>query len=94
MLIIRLSILIAFFICNIAQADKTDLIENDKRKQCLAISGIFVQGNTLISLKDIERLINIENDCITNNDINTLAKDITKEYIKKAILLLASNLYL
>ncbi|MGP2409669.1 ShlB/FhaC/HecB family hemolysin secretion/activation protein [Yersinia sp. 2553 StPb PI] len=83
MLIIRLSILIAFFICNIAQADKTDLIENDKRKQCLAMSGIFVQGNTLISLKDIERLINIENDCITNNDINTLAKDITKEYIKK-----------
>ncbi|MGP2516196.1 POTRA domain-containing protein [Yersinia sp. 2545 StPb PI] len=83
MLIIRLSILIDFFICNIAQADKTDLIENDKRKQCLAMSGIFVQGNTLISLKDIERLINIENDCITNNDINTLAKDITKEYIKK-----------
>ncbi|ARB85270.1 MULTISPECIES: ShlB/FhaC/HecB family hemolysin secretion/activation protein [Yersinia] len=81
--ILRLSILIAFFTCNIAHADKTDLTGNDKRKQCLAISGLFVQGNTLISLKEIERLINVKSNCITNNDINALAKDITNEYIKK-----------
>ncbi|MBD2783745.1 ShlB/FhaC/HecB family hemolysin secretion/activation protein [Xenorhabdus sp. DI] len=50
---------------------------------CLTISGVYLQGITLLSLKDLNTLSALPDSCITSNDINTLSAEITNLYIAK-----------
>lgn len=81
--IIRLLILMFFFSCNISSADVPDTIEKEKKTDCLPVNGVFVHGVTLVSIKYIELLNNINNGCVKYYDINSLAKDLTNQYINK-----------
>ncbi|AOM41969.1 ShlB/FhaC/HecB family hemolysin secretion/activation protein [Xenorhabdus hominickii] len=50
---------------------------------CLAISGVYLQGITLLSLSDLNTLSALPDNCITSNDINKLSAEITNLYIAK-----------
>ncbi|WP_275348312.1 POTRA domain-containing protein, partial [Xenorhabdus bovienii] len=50
---------------------------------CLAVSGVYLQGITLLSLSDLNTLSSLPNSCITSNDINKLSAEITNLYIAK-----------
>ncbi|MBD2796910.1 ShlB/FhaC/HecB family hemolysin secretion/activation protein [Xenorhabdus sp. 18] len=50
---------------------------------CLPISGVYLQGITLLSLRDLNTLSALPDSCITSNDINTLSAEITNLYIAK-----------
>ncbi|QDJ13207.1 hemolysin activation protein [Mergibacter septicus] len=51
--------------------------------QCIAISGIYLKGITLLTTKDLERLTALPKDCITTANINLLVREITQLYINK-----------
>ncbi|PHM73100.1 ShlB/FhaC/HecB family hemolysin secretion/activation protein [Xenorhabdus kozodoii] len=51
--------------------------------QCLAINGVYLQGITLLSLKDLNTLSALPDSCITSNDINKLSAELTNLYIAK-----------
>ncbi|MGJ0627400.1 ShlB/FhaC/HecB family hemolysin secretion/activation protein [Xenorhabdus bovienii] len=51
--------------------------------QCLQISGVYLKGITLLSLKDLTTLSAIPTTCITSNNINKLTSEIENIYIKK-----------
>ncbi|MDX7990460.1 ShlB/FhaC/HecB family hemolysin secretion/activation protein [Xenorhabdus littoralis] len=50
---------------------------------CLAISGVYLQGITLLSLSELNTLSALPESCITSNDINKLSAEITNLYIAK-----------
>ncbi|OTA19108.1 XhlB, XhlA hemolysin secretion/activation protein [Xenorhabdus beddingii] len=50
---------------------------------CLAINGVYLQGITLLSLKELNTLSALPDGCITSNDINRLSAEITNLYIAK-----------
>ncbi|MBD2809547.1 ShlB/FhaC/HecB family hemolysin secretion/activation protein [Xenorhabdus sp. Vera] len=50
---------------------------------CLAVSGVYLQGITLLSLSDLNTLSALPDSCITSNDINKLSAEITNLYIAK-----------
>ncbi|MDR0218902.1 MAG: ShlB/FhaC/HecB family hemolysin secretion/activation protein [Enterobacteriaceae bacterium] len=50
---------------------------------CLAISGVYLQGITLLSLAELNTLTALPGQCITHNDVNQLAAEITNLYIAK-----------
>ncbi|EPZ8122295.1 ShlB/FhaC/HecB family hemolysin secretion/activation protein [Yersinia enterocolitica] len=81
--IIRLLVLMVFFICNISNADVPNVIEKERKTYCLPINEVFVHGVTLDSIKYTEQLVNINNGCIKHHDINSLAENLTSQYIKK-----------
>ncbi|MBI6547662.1 ShlB/FhaC/HecB family hemolysin secretion/activation protein [Xenorhabdus lircayensis] len=51
---------------------------------CLAISGVYLQGITLLSLSELNTLSALPDSCITSNDINKLSAEITNLYIAKS----------
>ncbi|PHM59300.1 ShlB/FhaC/HecB family hemolysin secretion/activation protein [Xenorhabdus sp. KK7.4] len=50
---------------------------------CLDISGVYLQGITLLSLAELDTLSALPEQCITSNDINRLTAEITNLYIAK-----------
>ncbi|WP_340611596.1 ShlB/FhaC/HecB family hemolysin secretion/activation protein [Xenorhabdus bharatensis] len=52
-------------------------------KKCLPISGIYLQGISLLSSSDLKTLSPISNNCITSNNINRLTSEITNLYVQK-----------
>ncbi|CAM3768420.1 XhlB, XhlA hemolysin secretion/activation protein [Xenorhabdus thuongxuanensis] len=50
---------------------------------CLAVNEVYLQGITLLSLKDLSTLSALPDNCITSNDINKLSAEITNLYIAK-----------
>ncbi|CDL87591.1 ShlB/FhaC/HecB family hemolysin secretion/activation protein [Xenorhabdus cabanillasii] len=54
-----------------------------KAPPCLDISGVYLQGMTLLSLADLDTLSALPDHCITNNDINKLTAEITNLYLAK-----------
>ncbi|MDC9582146.1 ShlB/FhaC/HecB family hemolysin secretion/activation protein [Xenorhabdus sp. PR6a] len=50
---------------------------------CLAIRGVYLQGITLLSIRDLNTLSALPDSCMTNNDINTLSAELTNLYIAK-----------
>ncbi|WP_207967738.1 ShlB/FhaC/HecB family hemolysin secretion/activation protein [Yersinia pseudotuberculosis] len=55
-------------------------------KICLPITGVFLQGNTLLSSQDLNQIDHILGECISENDINSLAKEVTRLYLSKGYL--------
>lgn len=55
-------------------------------KTCLPITGVFLQGHTLLTARDFDKLNNILNNCISSKDLNVLTKEITKSYLDKGYL--------
>ncbi len=55
-------------------------------KTCLPITGVFLQGNTLLSSEDLNKVDDILGECISEDDINTLAKEVTRLYLVKGYL--------
>ncbi|MDA5489602.1 ShlB/FhaC/HecB family hemolysin secretion/activation protein [Yersinia kristensenii] len=64
------------------ETDDTDLPE----KNCLPITAVFLQGHTLLTTGELDKLNNLINDCISRNDLNTLAKEVTRLYLNKGYL--------
>lgn len=52
-------------------------------EQCIAISGVYLEGITLLTSQDLEKLTALPKNCITTTDINRLVKEITQLYIDK-----------
>ncbi|PHM36232.1 ShlB/FhaC/HecB family hemolysin secretion/activation protein [Xenorhabdus innexi] len=50
---------------------------------CLDISGVYLQGITLLSIAEMNTLSALPERCITSNHINQLTTEITKLYIAK-----------
>ncbi|CAM3398523.1 XhlB, XhlA hemolysin secretion/activation protein (TpsB) [Xenorhabdus nematophila ATCC 19061] len=50
---------------------------------CLAITGVYLQGITLLSIRDLNTLSALPDSCITSNNINELSAEITNLYIAK-----------
>ncbi|WP_374052265.1 ShlB/FhaC/HecB family hemolysin secretion/activation protein [Xenorhabdus taiwanensis] len=50
---------------------------------CLAVNGVYLQGITLLSLRDLNTLSALPDSCITSNDINKLSAELTNLYIAK-----------
>ncbi|MBC8946031.1 ShlB/FhaC/HecB family hemolysin secretion/activation protein [Xenorhabdus indica] len=65
---------------NSAKKSLPKLVES---KKCLPISGIYMQGISLLSTSDLKTLSAIPSDCITSHYINKLASEITNLYIQK-----------
>ncbi|WP_340619456.1 ShlB/FhaC/HecB family hemolysin secretion/activation protein [Xenorhabdus siamensis] len=65
---------------NSAKKSSPKLVES---KKCLLISGIYIQGISLLSTSDLKTLSAIPSDCITSNYINRLTSEITNLYIQK-----------
>ncbi|WP_154114635.1 ShlB/FhaC/HecB family hemolysin secretion/activation protein [Yersinia pestis] len=55
-------------------------------KICLPITGVFLQGNTLLSSQDLNQIDHILGECISEDDINILAKEVTRLYLSKGYL--------
>ncbi len=55
-------------------------------KTCLPITGVFLQGNTRLSSQDLNKVDDILSECIDEDDINTLAKEVTRLYLMKGYL--------
>ncbi len=55
-------------------------------KICLLITGVFLQGNTLLSSQDLNQIDHILGECISEDDINILAKEVTRLYLSKGYL--------
>ncbi|MBO1555824.1 ShlB/FhaC/HecB family hemolysin secretion/activation protein [Yersinia pseudotuberculosis] len=53
---------------------------------CLPITGVFLQGNTLLSSQDLNQIDHILGECISEDDINILAKEVTRLYLSKGYL--------
>lgn len=51
--------------------------------QCLPITGVYLQGITLLSLNDLYNLSELPEQCISSNDINRLTRDLTRLYMQK-----------
>lgn len=60
--------------------------KNSPEKICLPITGVFLQGNTLLSLPDLNKLDDVLGECISESDINALAKEVTRSYLDKGYL--------
>lgn len=60
--------------------------KNAPEKICLPITGVFLQGNTLLSLPDLNKLDDVLGECISESDINALAKEVTRSYLDKGYL--------
>ncbi|PHM60492.1 XhlB, XhlA hemolysin secretion/activation protein [Xenorhabdus stockiae] len=52
-------------------------------KKCLPISGVYLQGISLLSSSDLKTLSAISNNCITSNNINRLTSEIINLYVQK-----------
>lgn len=51
--------------------------------QCLPIDGVYLQGITLLSAKDLAALSALPPRCISSNDINRLTRELTRLYLDK-----------
>jgi hemolysin activation/secretion protein len=51
--------------------------------QCLPIGGVYLQGITLLSAKDLATLSALPERCISSNDINRLTRELTRLYLDK-----------
>ncbi|MGQ8708924.1 ShlB/FhaC/HecB family hemolysin secretion/activation protein [Serratia sp. TSA_198.1] len=51
--------------------------------QCLPIGGVYLQGITLLSAKDLATLSALPQRCISSNDINRLTRELTRLYVDK-----------
>ncbi|MDW5502624.1 ShlB/FhaC/HecB family hemolysin secretion/activation protein [Pseudomonas lundensis] len=51
--------------------------------QCLPIGGVYLQGITLLSAKDLAALSALPTRCISSNDINRLTRELTRLYLDK-----------
>ncbi|CRF15547.1 hemolysin activator protein [Yersinia enterocolitica] len=57
--------------------------ELDDSAQCLPISGIYIQGVTLLTATDLESLSAIPEQCINSEHVNLLARELTQLYLSK-----------
>ncbi|EKA28029.1 ShlB/FhaC/HecB family hemolysin secretion/activation protein [Yersinia enterocolitica] len=71
-----------FFRLMAKETDDRDFPE----KNCLPITAIFLQGHTLLTTRELDKLNDLINYCISSNDLNTLAKKITRLYLDKGYL--------
>ncbi|PHM50542.1 ShlB/FhaC/HecB family hemolysin secretion/activation protein [Xenorhabdus sp. KK7.4] len=62
---------------------KESLVNLKGEQKCLPISGIYLQGISLLSSSDLKTLSPISNSCITSNNINRLTSEITNLYVQK-----------
>ncbi|WP_256384869.1 ShlB/FhaC/HecB family hemolysin secretion/activation protein [Photobacterium toruni] len=65
------------------KAKKQILPESDI---CLPISGIYLQGITLLNNTDLENITPISHDCITTATLNLLAREVTQLYLDKGFI--------
>ncbi|CNH76471.1 hemolysin activator HlyB domain-containing protein [Yersinia thracica] len=52
-------------------------------RECLNITGLFLQGNTLFTDDEFSIKDYLHDKCITASDVNKLAKEVTKTYLTK-----------
>lgn len=57
--------------------------ELENASQCLPISGVYIQGITLLSIKELDNLSAIPEQCIHSDNINLLARELTQLYLTK-----------
>lgn len=62
---------------------KSHAPELKNTSQCLPISGVYVQGITLLSIKELDGLSTIPEQCIRSDDVNLLARELTQIYLSK-----------
>ncbi|CCV28278.1 TPA: ShlB/FhaC/HecB family hemolysin secretion/activation protein [Yersinia enterocolitica] len=61
--------------------EEIDAPKLDDASPCLPISGIYIQGITLLSTKELESLTAIPEQCISSENINLLARELTYLYL-------------
>ncbi|HEI6850006.1 TPA: ShlB/FhaC/HecB family hemolysin secretion/activation protein [Yersinia enterocolitica] len=64
-------------------APQNNAPELDDSTQCLPISGIYIQGITLLTAIDLESLSVIPDQCINSEHVNLLARELTQLYLSK-----------
>lgn len=57
--------------------------ELESASQCLPISGVYIQGITLLSIKELDNLTAIPDECIRSENVNLLARELTQIYLSK-----------
>lgn len=57
--------------------------ELDDNAQCLPISGVYIQGITLLTQADLETLSPMPEQCIGSANVNLLARELTQLYLNK-----------
>ncbi|MDA5545601.1 ShlB/FhaC/HecB family hemolysin secretion/activation protein [Yersinia rochesterensis] len=61
--------------------------ELDDNAQCLPISGIYIQGITLLTSTDLESLSVIPDQCINSEHVNLLARELTQLYLSNGYIM-------
>ncbi|WP_445495949.1 POTRA domain-containing protein [Photorhabdus sp. SF281] len=52
-------------------------------KQCLRLTGVYLKGISLLSVRKLNTLSALSPECISSHDINRLSHELTKLYISK-----------
>ncbi|CNH50815.1 ShlB/FhaC/HecB family hemolysin secretion/activation protein [Yersinia kristensenii] len=61
--------------------------ELEDNAQCLPISGVYVQGITLLTSTDLESLSAIPDQCINSEHVNLLARELTQLYLSSGYIM-------
>ncbi|AUQ43264.1 ShlB/FhaC/HecB family hemolysin secretion/activation protein [Yersinia ruckeri] len=69
--------------------EKSDEFETHLSPQCLNISSVYIQGNTIFSNDNLPRIIKKLNECITIEHVNKLMRDIKNKYISNGYIMVA-----
>ncbi|MFL4555498.1 ShlB/FhaC/HecB family hemolysin secretion/activation protein [Yersinia kristensenii] len=60
-------------------------------KNCLPITAVFLQGHTLLTTRELDKLNDFINNCISHNDLNSLTKEVIRLYLDKGYLAARAN---
>ncbi|NRN27664.1 ShlB/FhaC/HecB family hemolysin secretion/activation protein [Photorhabdus heterorhabditis] len=52
-------------------------------RQCLLLTGVYLKGISLLSVRDLNTLSALSPECISSHDINRLSHELTRLYISK-----------
>ncbi|CNH92237.1 hemolysin activator protein [Yersinia kristensenii] len=66
---------------------KNSAPELEDNAQCLPISGVYVQGITLLTSTDLESLSAIPDQCINSAHVNLLARELTQLYLSSGYIM-------